>query len=259
MTLMCATGLHRRTGLALCTILLTMNALAQTTREPVMIAPSKKIDAFALEANATGFFVNDSGDVLTARHVVEACQTLFVIKDAQVARAKVKAISADRDLAVITSTIRPLLSARLAKSGNVGGAQPVFAAGYEVLRHMPDRGTTMYNAFTRSDAASERRSGELTLMSLATNGASGSPVLDQAGLVVGLITDRAETSGGDARAVATRSDAASYVIAVSSDPIKTFLKASGVPFNETDTPQLEPMQAHAPRAATLEAGVLCGG
>lgn len=234
------------------------SALAQTTREPVMIAPSAKIEAFALEANATGFFVNDQGDVLTARHVVEGCQTLFVIKDAQVAHAKVKALSADRDLAVITSAIRPLLSASFVKRGNVSGAQPVFAAGYEVLRHMPDRATTIYNGFTRSGASDAGRP-EFTLLSSATNGASGSPVLDQAGLVVGLITERAEAAGGDARAVATRSDAASYVIAVPGDPIKTFLRASGVPFTETDTPQLEPMQAHAPRAATLEAGVLCGG
>ncbi|KLU24879.1 hypothetical protein EOS_17950 [Caballeronia mineralivorans PML1(12)] len=237
----------------------SMSVVAQTTREPAMIASSMRIDAFALEANATGFFVNDSGDVLTARHVVEACRSLFVIKDARVARASVKAVSADRDLAVITSTIRPLLAASFAKTEKVSAAQPVFVAGYEVLRHMPDRATTMYNAFTRSQAPGSSGSDELTLMSSATNGASGSPVLNQAGLVVGVVTDRAEASGGDARAFATRTDAASYVIAVRNDPIRTFLRASRVPFNETDAPELEPMQAHAPRAATLEAGVLCGG
>ncbi|RQS65145.1 serine protease [Burkholderia sp. Bp8963] len=233
-------------------------AIAQTTREPAMIAPSKQIDGFALEANATGFFVNEQGDMLTARHVVETCKTLFVIKDARVARATVKAVSRDQDLAVITSTIRPLLAASFATSGTVRGAQPVFAAGYEVLRHMPDRATAMYNAFTRTDARNDA-SGEFTLMSSATNGASGSPVLDQAGLVVGVITDRATVSGDDARSVATRSGAASYVIAIPGDPIKTFLRTSGVPFTESDQPQLEPMQAHAPRAATVEAGVLCGG
>jgi hypothetical protein len=95
------------------------NAAAQTIREPVMIVPSKHIDTLPLDANATGFFVNDAGDVLTARHVVDTCQSLY--------------------------------------------------------------------------------------------------------------------------------------------PIKAFLSANNVPFTETDTPQLESMQPHAPRAATLEAGVMCGG
>ena len=224
-----------------------------------MITPSKKTDVFALEANATGFFVNDDGDVLTARHVIEACRSLFVIKDAQVARASVKAVSADQDLAVIASRIRPLLSATFARTSSVSVAQPVFAAGYEALRRMPDRATTLYNAFARSVMQSSAGPIAFTLMSSATNGASGSAVLDQAGLVVGLVTGRAETSRGDARAVATRSDAASYVIAVQVDPIKDFLKKNGVAFRETNTPQLEPMQPRAPRAATLEAGVLCGG
>ena len=237
-------------------LLFAVAAAAQTTREPVMNAPSKRIDAFALEANATGFFVNDDGDLLTARHVVDACRTLFVIKDARVARATVKAVSRDQDLAVVTSTIRPLLAASFARRADVQ-AQPVFAAGYDVLRHMPDRATTLYNAFTRADARSDV-SDEFTLMSAATHGASGAPVLDQAGRVIGLITDRATVAGDDARSVATRSDAASYVIAIRGDPIKAFLRTSGVPFSESDAPQLEPMQARGPRAATLEAGILCG-
>ncbi|WP_144152890.1 serine protease [Paraburkholderia sp. BCC1885] len=252
--------MRRRAATALVIAVLTAIAMSgaagQTTREPVMIAPSKKIDAFALESNATGVFVNDT-DVLTARHVVESCQSLFVIKDGQVARATVKAVSPDHDLAVITSRIRPLLAASFAKTDDVSASQPVFAAGYEVLGHMTDRADTMYNAFTRDRPAGS--AGEFTLISSATNGASGSPVLDQGGLVVGLVTERASASGDDPRAYVTRSGAASYVIAVSGDPIKAFLRASQVPFSETDMAQLEPMQAHAPRAATVEAGVLCGG
>ncbi len=235
------------------------DAAAQTIREPVMIAPPNRIDTLPLDANATGFFVNDAGDVLTARHVVDTCQSLYLIKDGQVARATVKAVSADQDLAVITSKLKPYLTASFIKTPDFGGGRPVFAAGYEVLRHMKDKSSTMYNALTRHASGEGSNNGEMTLTSSATNGASGSPVLDQAGLVVGLVTDRAEASNSDPRAYVTRSGASSYVIALSSDPIKAFLAANNVSFTETDTPQLEPMQPHAPRAATLEAGVLCGG
>jgi serine protease Do len=232
------------------------HATAQTTNAPMMIAPPKHPDATALESNATGFFVNNRGDVLTARHVVQACQTLFVIKDGQVARATIEAVSADADLAVITSRIKPLLAASFPKTGSVGSAQPVFIAGYEVLRHLPNRAGTMYNAVTRDPPAAA--AGTFTLMSSATNGASGSPVLDQAGLVVGLVTDRTQLSSEDPRAFVTRSGAADYVVAVSAPTLKAFLAAHRIPFNETDAAQLEPMQARAPRAATLETGVLCG-
>jgi serine protease Do len=233
------------------------HASAQATSEPITIAPPKHPDATALESNATGFFVNGRGDVLTARHVVQRCQSLFLIKDGQVARATVKAISADADLAVITSSIKPFLAASFPKSDTVGNAQPVFTAGYEVLRHMPNRTATMYNAVTRDQPAAA--TGTFTLISSATNGASGSPVLDQAGLVVGLVTDRTQVSSEDPRAFVTRGGAADYVVAVSAQTLKAFLTANRIPFNETDAAQLEPMQARAPRAATLEVGVLCGG
>jgi serine protease Do len=246
-------------GLAMLLVCMTGDAAAQTIREPVMIAPSKRIDTLPLDANATGFFVNDAGDVLTARHVVDTCQSLYLIKDGQLARATIKAVSADQDLAVITSKLKPYLAASFIKTPDLSGGRPVFAAGYEVLRHMQDRSSMMYNALTRHNADESSNNGEMTLTSSATHGASGSPVLDQAGLVVGLVTDRAEASNVDPRAYVTRSGASSYVIALSSDPIKAFLSANNVPFTETDTPQLESMQPHAPRAATLEAGVLCGG
>ena len=245
----------------LCVTMLSLtvacHAAAQAAVEPMLIEPPKHRDATALEANATGFFVNDRGDVLTARHVVQTCQTLFLIKDGQVARAKVKAVSADADLAVITSSIKPLLAASFPKAGAVSGAQPVFTAGYEVLRHMPDRTGTMYNAVTRDKPA--EATDTFTLMSSATNGASGSPVLDQAGLVVGLVTDRTQITSEDPRAAVTRNNAAGYVTAISAQTLKAFLAANQIPFNETDAAQLEPMQPRAPRAATLEAGVLCGG
>ncbi|MEJ0003107.1 MAG: hypothetical protein WDN30_05185 [Pararobbsia sp.] len=121
---------------------------------------------------------------------------------------------------------------------------------------MQDRATTMYNAFTRARPAAQ--TGRLTLLSSATHGASGSPVLDQAGLVVGLVTGR----GGSVERRPARLCAARRRGRLCDRGVgradQGLLLANQVLFDETDAPQLEPMQAHAPRAATLEAGVLCG-
>lgn len=215
-----------------------------------------RVDATALDVNATGIFINEAGDVLTARHVVAACRSLFVIKDARVARARVKVLGTDHDLAVVGSALRPLLAAAFAHTPPGGGTQPVFAAGYDALRRMPDRATAVFNGLTRPGAA---RADDLTLLLPATHGASGAAVLDGAGRVIGVITDRADVAAGDPRAIATRADAARYVVAVPVDAIKTFLHVNGIPYEETDAPQLEPLQPHAARAATLQVGILCGG
>lgn len=235
-------------------LLLAPTAQADPAAQPTPLAIRPQPDARTLDVNATGIFINDAGDVLTARHAVAGCGSLFVIKDARVARARVRVVSPDRDLAVVGSTLRPLLVAAFARTPPGGGAQPVFAAGYDALRKMPDRATAVVNGLTRPGA----RADALTLMLAATNGASGAAVLDQAGRVIGVVTDRAEVATGDSRAVATRTDAARYVIAVPVEPVKAFLAANGVRYDETDAPQLEPLQPHAARAATLEVGILCG-
>jgi len=58
-------------------VIVASSAVASAIREPVMIALPNKIDTFALESNATGFFMNDGGDVLTERHMIEACKSLL--------------------------------------------------------------------------------------------------------------------------------------------------------------------------------------
>ncbi|KUZ17140.1 hypothetical protein WI69_17415 [Burkholderia diffusa] len=205
--------------------------------------------------NATGIFINDAGDVLTARHVVAECRSLFVVKDARVARARIKALGTGHDLAVVGSALRPLLAAVFAHTRLGGGAQPVFAAGYDALRRMPDRTTAVFNGLTRRGTEG---ADDFTLLLPATRGASGAAVLDRAGRVIGVVTDRADVSAGDPRSIATRADAARYVIAVPVDVVKSFLRVNGIPYEETDAPQLEPLQPHAARAATLQVGILCG-
>jgi hypothetical protein len=79
--------------------------VAPSTREPVMIPATKHVDVSALDGILRERY---SGDVLTARHVVEGCQSLFVIRGAHVARAKVRA--------VIVCGIRPHRAASFAKT-----------------------------------------------------------------------------------------------------------------------------------------------
>ncbi|KWE30791.1 hypothetical protein WT49_22055 [Burkholderia territorii] len=64
--------------------------------------------------------------------------------------------------------------------------------------------------------------------------------------------------GTNRPAPVTRADAARYVIAVPVDVVRSVLRVNGIPYEETDARQLEPLQPHAARAATLQVGILCG-
>jgi len=66
---------------------------------------------YEMTPNASGFFVDLAGTVLTARHVVNGCQSLYLLKDGRVARAELVAVSDESDLALLHSSIKPYLAA----------------------------------------------------------------------------------------------------------------------------------------------------
>lgn len=215
------------------------------------------------DANASGVFLNAAGDVLTARHVVAECRTLFAIKGAQVAEATVVAASPELDLAVLRTKLRPYLHATLA----LGDAAPrqsvgVFAEAYAVLQRLPGRATLLSNAMTVPGAEG------LQLLSGLKPGASGSAVLGADGLMLGVVVERVaaapHASGGMLSRTASSAAGlaaglgATQVRAVPASQVRQFLRAHDIAFSESGSPQLSPMQSPAARASTLSVGVLCG-
>ncbi|MBO9356980.1 hypothetical protein GG851_23570 [Bordetella petrii] len=209
--------------------------------------------------HASGVFLNASGDVLTARHAVADCRNVYVVKDARVVAGRIRATSKSHDLAVVSTELKPYLSATFATSPSAQApGTGVFAESYSVVQRMPNRANVVFNAF------SDPRTGELSLLSPVQPGASGSPVL-HAGLVLGVVVERLAPAHG-ARGSITLSQAGkgtqvlgpSRVKAVLTEHIKAFLRENAIEFAESDTPQLGRMQAQAPRAATLSVGVICG-
>eukprot|EP01038_Epipyxis_sp_PR26KG_P019938 gene19938-28225_t len=91
------------------------------------------------DTNASGVFLNEAGDVLTARHAVSDCYTLFAVKGAQVSQATVIAASPALDLAVLRTTLKPYLSATLSRADAAPGRSVgVFAEAYAVLQRLPE-------------------------------------------------------------------------------------------------------------------------
>ena len=212
-----------------------------------------------LPVHASGVFLNAAGDVLTAGHAVAGCKALYVVKDGRAVSASVLARDASQDLAVLRTAFKPYLSAVFPLTAEAGArSQGVFAEGYEALQHMPARGRTLFNAMTVPGE------GGLFLISAVRPGASGSPVLGANGLVLGVVVARVPADGNPSGRVqlsqARRAGTgdATRVRAAAAEDIAAFLRRHGIDHARSDAAQLGPLQAQAPRAATLSAGVICG-
>ncbi|GGB95491.1 hypothetical protein GCM10007205_00890 [Oxalicibacterium flavum] len=218
--------------------------------------------ALAIDAHASGVFLNRQGDVLTAAHAVERCGTVYVLKDGQVVQASVRAIDASLDLAVLSTTLKPYLSATLPLTDPAThGGQTVFAEAHAVLQRLSERHALLSNAVTIAG-----RDG-LQLLSGARQGASGSGVLGSAGLLLGMVVERVPVGlTGYNAPITTLSKSttklgaagSTAVRAVGVAQIRQFLDAYAIPFAVSDQPQLGPHQSPASRAATLSAGIVCG-
>jgi len=211
------------------------------------------------EANASGVFLNEAGDVLTARHAVSGCHSLFALKGGHVSQASVIAESPELDLAVLRTTLKPYLSATLA----LGDAAPtqsvgVFTEAYAVLQNLPNRSALLSNAMTVPGAEG------LQLLSGVKPGASGSAVLGADGLLLGVVVERVAAAPHASGMVLSRAASASGVTgatqarAVPASRVRQFLDRHDIAFAASDSPQLSPMQSPAARASTLSVGVLCG-
>jgi serine protease DegQ len=218
-----------------------------------------RADTALPDTNASGVFLNAAGDVLTARHAVTGCRTLFAVKGAQVAQATVIAASPELDLAVLRTTLTPYLSATLALSDAASGhSVGVFAEAYAVLQRLPDRAALLSNAMTVPGVDG------LQLLSGVKPGASGSAVLGADGLLLGVVVERvpaAPHAGGMVLSRASSSAAvtgATQVRAVPASQLRQFLRTHDIAFTESASPQLSPTQSPAARASTLSVGVLCG-
>ncbi|MEI9915287.1 MAG: serine protease [Methylovirgula sp.] len=189
--------------------------------------------------SGTAFFVDDSGDLLTAGHIVDDCLRVVVTKEGRVLPAQVEAFSRQPDLALVKVSTTLGLAAVFPRNVTAAEDDMVFAAAYDSLPAMIATGNILSNATV---VAEDEGSGFLSIDSAVTFGASGAPVLDGRALVQGVISRR------------TPED---HVDAVSAGQAKAFLEANGIAITEDDRPQIAALGSRANRAASISAGITC--
>ncbi len=211
---------------------------ASVESAPLALAVPASSSIFSRQRTGTGFFVDDSGRLVTALHVVAGCARVAVAKEGYRLVAEVMARSGRHDLALLQVPRTLGLAAVFPDSARADPRDMVFVAGYDALPSLQTGRDVLANA----TVAGHGEDGELALDSSVSHGASGAPVLDSQGLVQGVISRRT-TSG--------------RVLAISAGDTKAFLAANGVGIAQDDRAQIAPLASRANRAASISARVIC--
>ena len=167
-----------------------------------------------------------------------------------------------RDLALLDTGFKPYLSATFAATPEGSGGRPVFTEAYGELQRMPARASTVFNGMTAPHGGGSAT--ELLLFSPVA-GRQRQSRAGRAGLVLGMVVERVAVDGRLSGTVALSrrggsapGAGATRVKAVPVDSITGFLREQGRgPCGQRPAPA-GAMQAQAPRAATLSAGIICG-
>lgn len=193
------------------------------------------------ERAGTGFFVDEFGHMLTARHVVQDCSRVMIQKEGRMMSARVVALSTPYDLALLRVAKTRGIAAVFPRNVTSSPNDMMFAADYANLPTMLARGGVLANASVGATSGSGE-AGHIALNSTVTFGSSGAPVLDLRGLIEGIVS---------------RKTSVNRVLAVGSAGAKSFLAASNIRFQEDDRPQIAGSGSRAHRAASVSARVIC--
>lgn len=170
----------------------------------------------------TGFFVLPDGRLVTNGHVVSGCSSLSVeLTDGTEALADLLAADPDKDLALVRAQVDASASAVFNDNPSLDG-RAVAVIGYPEYGLPRIKPYLVWGSLTGPLVGDGRRyafRGEIR------HGNSGGPVLDEAGLVVGVVFAKVDTVAMFRK---TGKDIEKVGFAITNDTVLSFLKDHGV-------------------------------
>lgn len=208
----------------------------------------------ARSSTGTGIVVTREGHVLTNEHVVRQCDALELIDDVNARyKATLKASDAARDLALLAAETRSAAVAVFRKDPIPKLGEAVTIVGYPLVAVLGTRPSVGFGHVT-STVGVRGNPAQMQISVPVQRGASGGPVLDQSGHVIGVVVSKL-----DALKLAEKlGDLAQNVnFAVRGDTVRAFLEAQRVDFSVSDnTTKLENTEL-ASRGAAMTVRVRC--
>lgn len=208
----------------------------------------------ARSSTGTGMVVTREGHVLTNEHVVRQCDALELIDEVNARyKATLKASDASKDLALLAAETRSAAVAVFRKDPIPKLGEAVTTVGYPLVAVLGTRPSVGFG-HVASTVGVRGNPAQMQISVPVQRGASGGPVLDQSGHVIGVVVSKL-----DALKLAEKlGDLAQNVnFAVRGDTVRAFLEAQRVDFLVSENaPKLENTEL-ASRGAAMTVRVRC--
>jgi S1-C subfamily serine protease len=208
----------------------------------------------ARSSTASGIVVTREGHVLTNEHVVRQCDALELIDEVNERyKATLQASDAAKDLALLAAETRSAVVAVFRQDPVPQLGEAVVTVGYPLVAVLGTRPSVGFG-HVASTVGVRGNPAQMQISVPVQRGASGGPVLDQSGQVIGVVVSKL-----DALKLAERlGDLAQNVnFAVRGDTVRAFLEAQHVDFSVSDhAARLENTEL-ASRGAAMTVRVRC--
>lgn len=225
-----------------------MTAQSDTRDEPSTDTKPKR----HTESSGTGFYVSDSGHIVTNHHVIAECSTVNVLPPGGAAvSATLVAKDKTNDLAILKTASSPAAIPGLRSQMRLGEAVYVF--GFPLTGILSTSGNFTAGAITATTGMEDDT--RLAQISAPVQpGNSGGPLLDKYGNVIGVIVSKLNALN---IAAATKDIPQNVNFAIKTGIATNFLDSSGVvPTGKVSTRELAP-EAIADLAKIFTVQVLC--
>ncbi|NEV77957.1 trypsin-like peptidase domain-containing protein [Rhodopseudomonas sp. BR0C11] len=225
-----------------------MTAQSDTRDEPSTDSKPKR----HTKSSGTGFYVSDSGHIVTNHHVIAECSTINVLPPGGAAvSATLVAKDKTNDLAILKTASSPAAIPGLRSQMRLGEAVYVF--GFPLTGILSTSGNFTAGAITATTGMEDDT--RLAQISAPVQpGNSGGPLLDKYGNVIGVIVSKLNALN---IAAATKDIPQNVNFAIKTGIATNFLDSSGVvPTGKVSTRELAP-EAIADLAKIFTVQVLC--
>tara|TARA_Y100000768_G_scaffold192377_1_gene144237 strand:- start:107 stop:1273 length:1167 start_codon:yes stop_codon:yes gene_type:complete len=187
--------------------------------------PEIKNKLFAA-ASGSGFFVSQTGHIITNFHVIDSCDAVKVSFKGDNINAKVLAIDKMNDLAILKSTINPDQIFSVAKE-DADLLENIIIAGFPLGKRVSSSIKTSKGSITSLSGFGDNFS-EFQTDAALNQGNSGGPILNQKGNIVGV-----------AVAVFGKEEGIeSFNFGIKSSTLRTFAKSNGLNFQSPNVKDL---------------------
>jgi serine protease Do len=190
-------------------------------------------------SSGTGFYVSKSGHIITNNHVVRNCQSITTRNGEDVREAKLLAVDAEKDLAMLkVEGVPPAVAPLRWNLASLRPGQKVAVIGYPGAAGA--RGEMRYG--TSVIMGLQGPAGEpewVQIKPVLEQGNSGGPLLDVTGNVIGVVTGKTQTFRTDTNSGAAPQLVSASDVAVTLSMLKGFLDASKVRYFQSSSGLVE--------------------